>query len=280
MENQSVAERKKMVRKSRNISVRRQCKLLRISRSSFYIKSKGYNSKNLHLMSLMDEHFINHPTKGVLQMQDFLKSKGHNVNVKRIRRLLRLMGIEALYPKRNLSRLGKSKYIKPYLLRNRKISNPNEVWAIDISYIPMQKGFMYLTAVIDLYSRYVVGWQLSNTLEVEIQTELIDQLIIQYGKPDIINSDQGSQYTSLEWAKCLDKWGIQISMDGKGRATDNAFVERLFRSVKQEYVYLHSPENGQELFEGFKNWFIYYNQDRTHQGIGRITPMEKYKKVI
>ena len=280
MENQSVAERKKMVRKSRNISVRRQCKLLRISRSSFYIKSKGYNSKNLHLMSLMDEHFINHPTKGVLQMQDFLKSKGHNVNVKRIRRLLRLMGIEALYPKRNLSRLGKSKYIKPYLLRNRKISNPNEVWAIDISYIPMQKGFMYLTAVIDLYSRYVVGWQLSNTLEVEIQTELIDQLIIQYGKPDIINSDQGSQYTSLEWAKCLDKWGIQISMDGKGRATDNAFVERLFRSVKQEYVYLHSPENGQELFEGFKNWFIYYNQDKTHQGIGRITPMEKYKKVI
>ena len=280
MENQSVAKRKKMVRKSGNISVRRQCKLLRISRSSFYIKSKGYNSKNLHLMSLMDEHFINHPTKGVLQMQDFLKSKGHNVNVKRIRRLLRLMGIEALYPKRNLSRLGKSKYIKPYLLRNRKISNPNEVWAIDISYIPMQKGFMYLTAVIDLYSRYVVGWQLSNTLEVEIQTELIDQLIIQYGKPDIINSDQGSQYTSLEWAKCLDKWGIQISMDGKGRATDNAFVERLFRSVKQEYVYLHSPENGQELFEGFKNWFIYYNQDRTHQGIGRITPMEKYKKVI
>ena len=280
MENQSVAKRKKMVRKSGNISVRRQCKLLRISRSSFYIKSKGYNSKNLHLMSLMDEHFINHPTKGVLQMQDFLKSKGHNVNVKRIRRLLRLMGIEALYPKRNLSRLGKSKYIKPYLLRNRKISNPNEVWAIDISYIPMQKGFMYLTAVIDLYSRYVVGWQLSNTLEVEIQTELIDQLIIQYGKPDIINSDQGSQYTSLEWAKCLDKWGIQISMDGKGRATDNAFVERLFRSVKQEYVYLHSPENGQELFEGFKNWFTYYNQDRTHQGIGRITPMEKYKKVI
>ena len=139
---------------------------------------------------------------------------------------------------------------------------------------------MYLTAVIDLYSRYVVGWQLSNTLEVETQKELIDQLAALYGKPDIINSDQGSQYTSLEWTKCLDEWGIQISMDGKGRATDNAFVERLFRSVKQEHVYLHSPDNGQELFKGLKNWFNYYNQLRAHQGIGRITPMEKYKKVV
>ena len=239
MENRTVKERRSLVEKDHPVSIRRQSKLLEINRSSLYIRPMGESKENLYLMAQMDRLYTQDPTLGVLGMQDELLDKGWTVNHKRIRRLLRKMGIEAIYPKQNLSRLGKAKYIHPYLLRHLNIERSNQVWAIDITYIPMVNGFMYLTAVIDVYSRFIVGWQISNSLEKETQTELLADCFRRYGKPEIINSDQGSQYTSEHWVSFLKENSVQISMDGKGRATDNAFIERFFRTLKQKYVYLY-----------------------------------------
>jgi len=277
MEKRTVEERKHLVeREHKEISIRRQSKLLSINRSSLYYKPIGESEENLKLMGLMDGLYLEDPTLGVLGMQDELDERGQRVNEKRIRRLLRKMAIEAIYPKRNLSRLGKAKYIHPYLLRHLKIERPNQVWAIDITYIPMKHGFMYLTAVIDLYSRYLVGWQISNSMEKETQTELIAALIARYGKPEIINSDQGSQYTCEHWVSFLKENGIRISMDGKGRATDNAFIERFFRTLKQKHVYLNPASNGLQLYKGIEQFIKKYNNNRRHQGIGRRKPVELY----
>jgi len=243
-----------------------------------YYEPVGESEENFHLMRLMDDHYLEHPTEVVLQMQDFLFLCGFLVNAKRVRRLLRKMGVMAIYPKRNLSKLGHAKYIRPYLLKGLEITRPNQVWAIDITYIPMAKGFMYLTAIIDVYSRFVVGWDVFNSLEAENSLEVMKRAIDRYGKPEIINSDQGSQFTCALWTEYLDNAGIRISMDGKGRAIDNIFIERLWRTVKQDYVYLHPAENGSELYCGLKNFFIYYNTRKAHQGIGRIAPEKLYKQ--
>ncbi len=261
----------------KSLSMRRQCELLGINRSNVYYKTAGESGENLHLMRMMDEHQLKHPTYGVLQVQDYLFSEGHKANHKRVRRLLRLMGIMAIYPKRDLSKLGKAKYIHPYLLRGMDITKPNQVWEIDITYIPMAKGFMYLTAIIDVYSRFVVGWNISNNLEAENCLQVLINAIAKYGKPDIVNSDQGSQFTSALWTEYLDNEGIKISMDGKGRAIDNIFIERLWRTVKQDYIYLSPIENGLELFRGLKKFFDHYNKHKTHQGIGRVTPLALYR---
>lgn len=261
----------------KNISIRRQCKLLGIHRSGSYYKPAGESPDNLALMRLLDEHYIDHPTYGVLQMQDYLTSHGYKVNIKRVRRLLRKMGIMAIYPRRNLSKLLHAKYIRPYLLRGLRITRPNQVWAIDITYIPMARGFMYLTAIIDLYSRFVVGWDVFNSLDADNSLLVLKQAINQYGQPGIINSDQGSQFTCALWVEYLSTKGIQISMDGKGRATDNIFIERLWRTVKQDYVYLHPADNGLELYSGLKEFFNFYNTFKKHQGIGRVTPVELYR---
>lgn len=261
-----------------HISVRHQCELVGVNRSSVYYEPVGESQENLQLMRLMDEHHLKHPTEGVLQMQDFLFLLGFLVNHKRVRRLLRKMGIMAIYPTRNLSKLGHAKYIRPYLLRNLKIDHPNQVWAIDITYIPMAHGFMYLTAIIDIYSRFVVGWDVFNSLDAENSLEVLKQAIAIYGKPEIINSDQGSQFTCALWTEYADKEGIKISMDGKGRAIDNIFIERLWRTVKHDYVYLHPAESGTGLYSGLKAFFIYYNTRKSHQGIGRTTPERLYKK--
>jgi len=263
--------------KEKTMSVRRQCDILQVSRSSLYYKPRGETEENLRLMKQMDQLFTEDPTLGVLGMQDELADKGRAVNVKRIRRLLRKMGIEPIYPKRNLSRLGLAKYIHPYLLRNLKVEGPDHVWAIDITYIPMKKGFMYLTAIIDLYSRYIVGWQISNSLDKETQTDLLAAVIKKHGKPRIINSDQGSQYTCENWTGFLKENSIAISMDGRGRATDNAFIERFFRTLKWKHVYLHPAKDGLELYQGIEAFMIKYN-NRRHQGIGRKKPSELYKK--
>jgi putative transposase len=277
MEKRTIEERKLLVeREYKGLSIRRQSELLNINRSSLYYKPIGEKKENLELMEKMDRLFTDDPTLGVLGMQDELDELGQRVNIKRIRRLLRKMGIEAIYPKRNLSKLGKAKYIHPYLLRNLKIERPNQVWAMDITYIPMKNGFMYLTAVIDLYSRYLVGWQISNSLEKETQTELVSELFEKYGKPEIINTDQGSQYTCEHWVSFLKENGIKISMDGKGRATDNAIVERFFRTLKQKHVYLHPAKDGLELYSGINKFINRYNSKRRHQGIGRIKPIELY----
>lgn len=278
MESRTVTERRRLVeQKHPALSLREQSDLLEINRSSLYYKPAGESEENLELMKLMDKLFTDDPTLGVLGMQDELDERDRHANIKRIRRLLRKMGIEPIYPKRNLSKLGKAKYIHPYLLRNLKIGRPNQVWAIDITYIPMRSGFMYLTAVIDLYSRFIVGWQISNTLEKETQTELIEALITKYGKPKIINSDQGSQYTCEHWVSFLKKHEIRISMDGKGRATDNAHIERFFRTLKWKHVYLYPAANGLELYSGIETFMRKYNS-RRHQGIGRKKPEELYQQ--
>jgi len=267
------------ISENEKLSIRAQCELLEVNRSSVYYKAAPESEENLAIMRLMDEHHLEHPTHGVLQMQDYLFLCGFVANTKRVRRLLRLMGIMALYPKRNLSKLGLAKYIRPYLLRGMKITRPNQVWGIDITYIPMAKGFMYMTAIIDLYSRYVVGWDVFNSLNAENTLSVLKQAIEDHGTPEIINSDQGSQFTCSLWTEFVDQAGIKISMDGRGRATDNIFIERFWRTVKQDYVYLRPAESGTELFLGLKKFINYYNHHKTHQGIGRITPVELYKQV-
>jgi putative transposase len=269
-------ELSKCVSEKAPISKRQQCNLLGINRGVLYYKPTGEIQENLDIMRKMDEHYLNHPTAGVLRMQDFLFSIGFLVNHKRVRRLLRKMGLMAIYPKRNLSKLGLVKYIRPYLLKGLKIDHPNQVWAIDITYIPMKRGFMYLTAIIDLYSRYVVSWGLSNTLDAECSFTVLKNAISRYGKPEIINSDQGSQFTCELWVKYLEENDIKISMDGKGRAIDNVFIERLWRSVKYDYVYLHPANDGNELYQGLQEYFDYYNHHQSHQGIGRRIPVELF----
>ena len=247
-----------MVNKKHQLSIRKQCKLLKISRSNLYFKPNGETDLNLDIMKEIDRINMKYPSFGVLRIKNELEEAGYQVNHKRIRRLMKKMGIEVIYPKRNLSRLGRAEYVHPYLLRNLNITRPNQVWQIDISYIPMKKGFMYLTAIIDVYSRFIVGWQISNSLDKETQTELLNESIERYGKPEIVNSDQGSQYTSKNWINCLKGHEIRISMDGKGRATDNIYVERFFRSIKYDYIYLNPAETGLDLYLGIKKFIEEY----------------------
>ncbi|MFM7486767.1 MAG: IS3 family transposase [Cytophagales bacterium] len=265
-----------MIKKDGELGMRKQCELLGVNRGSIYYQPKQESGENLYIMERMDKRHLEHPTHGVLQMQDFLFALGLAVNVKRVRRLLRLMGIMAHYPKRNLSKLGQAKYVRPYLLKNLEITHANQVWAIDITYIPMAHGFMYLTAIIDLHSRFVVGWNIHNTLGAENCLDVLKESIARYGKPEIVNSDQGSQFTCALWTGYLASEQIQISMDGKGRATDNIFIERLWRTVKQDYVYLHPASNGKELYKGLEDFLNFYNYEKTHQGIGRVRPADLY----
>ena len=251
--------------------------VLSVSRSSLYYAPKSEKLENLEIMRIMDEHYLKHPTEGIIRIQDMLFTLGFLVNHKRIRRLLRLMGLMAIYPKKNLSKLGLKKYIHPYLLKGLDINRPNQVWAIDITYIPMKNGFLYLTAIIDVYSRYIVGWGLSNTLEAEASLSVLKQAIREHGKPEIINSDQGSQFTCEQWITYLKEQEILISMDGKGRAIDNIFIERFWRTLKYDYVYLHPATDGLELYQGIKQYMHYYNHELHHQGIDRRVPAELYQ---
>lgn len=272
-------DRKALIDKSSKLSVRHQCELLEINRSSLYYSPMGESKLNIELMKLMDNYFMDHPTYGVLQMQDYLISKGYKVNKKRVRRLLRLMGIMAIYPQKNLSKLLQAEYVHPYLLRGLEICRSNQVWEIDITYIPMKKGFLYLTAIIDVYSRFVVGWSLGNTLDAKVQQDLLRESSAKYGIPEIVNSDQGSQFTCEGWISLLKEMGSKISMDGKGRALDNIYIERLWRTVKRDYVYLNPADDGLELHQGLKEFFDHYNYEKTHQGIGRKIPAKVYGKV-
>lgn len=272
-----MSQRRDMVDDQQTLSLRKQCDLLSVHRSGLYFKPKDEKPENLEIMRLMDEHYLKHPTEGVIRVQDFLFAMGFVVNQKKVRRLLRLMGLMAIYPKRNLSKLGLKKFIHPYLLKGLKITRPNQVWAIDITYIPMKSGFMYLTAIIDVYSRYIVGWGISNTLEAKASLDVLKQAIKEHGKPEIVNSDQGSQFTCEDWVNHLKEEDIKISMDGKGRAIDNIFIERFWRTLKYDYVYLHPASDGLDLYQGVKEYIRYYNHDLHHQGIGRKIPAEVYK---
>jgi putative transposase len=252
-------ERRGLVSKDDRLSLQSQCDLLGISKFCLYYVSKGESQENLKIMEKMDKHHHDYPTYGVLQMQDYLFALGFLVNHKRVRRLMRMARITAQYPKRNLSKLGLAGYIYPYLLRNLNIDHPNHVWEIDITYIPMDKGFMYLTAIIDVYSRFIVGWGLHNSLHGENVIEVLEASMQEHGVPEIINSDQGSQFISQAWVNRLNELGISISMDGRGRATDNIYIERFWRTLKQDYVYpvsgrkrYHSLERDQMVYESLQ----------------------------
>jgi putative transposase len=257
------------------LSIRRQCTLLGVSRNRLEQKARSESAENLEIMQLMDKRHLEKPTHGVLRMQDFLIQQGYLINEKRVRRLMRKMGIMTLYPKPSLSKCGLVKYIHPYLLRNLAFTHSNQVWEIDITYVPMAKGFMYLTAIIDVYSRFVVGWDISNSLDAESSHRVLRAAIQRYGKPQIVNSDQGAQFTCKEWVEYLYKHEIQISMDGKGRALDNIYIERLWRSVKYDHIYLYPAQDGKALHEGLKTYFEEYNSS-THQGIDRQVPKVRY----
>ena len=272
-----MSERKRLINFKSKVSVRIQCELLSVHRSSLYYQPIPESVSNLAMMCLMDKYHLKHPSYGVLRMQDYLTDLGFVINDKRVRRLLRLMGISAIYPGKNLSKLGLAKYIRPYLLKGLKIIRANHVWEIDITYIPMAKGFLYLTAIIDVYSRYVVGWGLSNSLDAASSHTVLKEAIEENGNPEIINSDQGCQFTCNDWIQFLNEEEIQISMDGKGRAIDNIFIERLWRSVKYDYVYLCPANDGLELYKGLVEYFSHYNNELRHQGIGRKTPVTLYK---
>jgi len=250
---------------------------MEVNRSNIYYTPKGESEENLAIMRIMDEHYLDCQTEGVLRVQDYLLTLSLVVNEKRVRRLLRLMGIMAIYPKRNLSKLGLAKYIKPYLLKGLTINRPNMVWAIDITYIPMAKGFLYLTAIIDIYSRYIVAWDLHNSLEARNTLAVLKQAIAEHGEPEIINSDQGSQFTCALWTEYCDKAGIKISMDGKGRAIDNIFIERFWHTIKWDYVYLHPCNNGTQMYAGISAFINRYNR-KAHQGIGRIAPIKLFQQ--
>ena len=257
------------------LSIREQCNLLSINRSSFYYKPKGESLENLKIMRLLDAHILEEPTAGVLTMQSMLEEKGILASYERIRRLMRKANIYPIYPKKHLSYVGERKYIYPYLIRNLDINRPNQVWEIDITYVPMQSGFMYLTALIDVYSRLIVGWGLSNTLNSSGVLNVVKQAIKKYGKPEILNSDQGSQFTCKEYVSYLKQEGIKISMDGKGRALDNIYIERFWRTIKYQHIYLNPAEDGISLYKGILKWIYKYN-NKAHQGIGRVKPIEKY----
>lgn len=254
----------------------RQCQLLGLSRSVFYYKAVPLSERDEKLMRLIDEQYMKQPTYGSRRMAAWLRREGHMVGRKHVRRLMRLMGLETIYqrPKTSVAHPAHKKY--PYLLRGMNINRPNQVWATDITYIPMYRGFMYLVAVIDWYSRKVLSWRLSNTLETDFCVEALQEALEKYGTPEIFNTDQGSQFTSDDFVSVLEEKNIRISMDGRGRWIDNVFVERLWRSLKYEDVYLKAYENGKALREGLKTYFMRFNKERPHQSLDDMTPDEKY----
>jgi putative transposase len=259
----------------RVLSVSRQCELLGLSRSSFYYEPATETAENLSLMEKIDREYTAHPFLGSRRMTTWLRGEGHEINRKRVQRLMRLMGLEAVYPKPKLSVGGAGHKVYPYLLRNVTIERTDQVWSTDITYIPMPTGFMYLTAVIDWYSRYVLSWRLSNSLDVEFCLEALDEAL-KRGCPEVFNTDQGVQFTSASYTSRLEAAGAKVSMDGKGRCLDNVFVERLWRTVKYEEVYLWRHETVPELQSGLTRYFGYYNGERRHQSLEDRTPAEVY----
>jgi putative transposase len=261
-----------------DVSVVSQCELLGISRSGLYYEPVKESEENLTIMRLLDEQYLSTPFYGVERLLVLLVLAGYKINGKRLRRLMKLQGWQTLYPVPRTTRPDPAAYKYPYLLKGLSIERKNQVWAIDITYIPMKSGFMYLCAIIDVHTRYVVGWGISNTMTAEWCTEIVKDAIAIHGKPNILNSDQGSQFTSEVYTALLKTNEIQISMDGKGRAIDNIFIERLWRTVKYEHIYLHVYEDGLSLFKGLKQYFSFYNGERRHQSLNYETPLNLYTR--
>jgi len=257
------------------MSVARQCGLLEISRSTFYYQPLGENAYNLALMRLIDEQFTKRPFYGVPRMTASLCRMGYGVNPKRVRRLMRVMGLEAIYPKPRLSANGPDHKVYPYLLKGITVDRPDQAWAADITYVRLTHGFVYLMAILDWYSRYVISWALSTTLDTGFCLEALRQAL-RVSKPGIFNTDQGPQFTSVDFTGRLEEAGVRVSMDGRGRVYDNIFVERLWRSVKYEEVYLHDYQTVPAARANLSDYFGFYNNERPHETLGYRTPQEVY----
>ena len=266
------------VSKDASLSIAQQCSLLELSRSSYYYEPCRESELNLRLMRQIDELNLRLPFYGVRRITSELSTNEMPLNEKRIRRLMKLMDLKVLYPKPNLSKPSPWHLKYPYLLRNMAIYTPNQVWSMDITYIPMPRGFMYLFGIIDWYSRYLLGWQLSNTLSASFCIETVRGCVQQYGKPQIINTDQGAQFTCDEFTAMVLDQGILLSMDGRGRATDNIAIERFWRSLKYENIYLYGYDSTRALATGISRYMTFYNQERKHQGLNNKTPEQVYKQ--
>ncbi len=261
---------------NQQLSISRQCQMLAVNRSSYYYQSKPMKPEDLQLMRIIDELYLQNPSSGSRSISRQLRRQGKKVNRKRVQRLMQLMGIKAVYPKPRTTRPHPQHKIYPYLLRNMTIDRPNQVWAADITYIPMARGFMYLAAVMDWHSRKVLSWRVSNTMEPVFCVEALQEALDRYGVPDIFNTDQGSQFTSNAFTQVLKDNHVAISMDGRGRCQDNIFVERLWWTLKHQYIYLHSFDTGKALRRGLAWWIDYYNQERGHSSLDDKTPDEVY----
>lgn len=259
------------------LSVRQQCELLNINRSSLYYKAQEEDPYNVMLMNLIDEEYTRHPYLGIIKITKYLQGLGYQVNEKRVRRLTRLMGILAVYPqKKRLSVPNAEHKIYPYLLRGVTVTRPNQVWSADITYIRLLQGYVYLIAILDWYSRFVLSWEISNTMDVGFCIDTLERALLKYKKAEIFNTDQGSQFTSNAFTGILINNGIKISMDGKGRAFDNIFNERLWRSVKYEEVYINTYRSPLEAKEKIGKYFQYYDYERLHQALNYKIPAEVY----
>ncbi len=262
-----------------NVSIRAQCRLLCLSRSGWYYDPKGESLLNLKLMRLIDEQFLATPYYGSRQMARHLRRAGYCVGRHRVRRLMRLMGLRAIYQEPRTSQPHPAHKIYPYLLRELVVTKANQVWCTDITYIPIKRGFLYLVAIMDWHSRKVLSWRLSNTMDTCFCVEALEEALMLYGRPEIFNTDQGSQFTSFDFTTVLKENGIKISMDGKGRWMDNVFIERLWRSLKYECVYLHVFESGLQARHQIGAWLGFYNHHRPHSTFNGQTPDEVYNKV-
>ena len=274
----SHARRKSLVEPghAQGLSIARQCRLLSIKRSSWYYQATGETPLNLELMRLVDEQFLETPWYGARQMARHLRRLGYCVSRKRIGRLMRVMGLVAIYQRPNTSKPHPEHKIYPYLLHGMTIDTPNQVWCADVSYIPMRRGFLYLVAIMDWASRKVLSWRLSNTMDADFCVAALEDALARYGRPEIFNTDQGSQFTSFAFINALKGANIRISMDGKGRWMDDVMIERLWRSLKYECVYLNAYETGSELREGLSRWISFYNERRPHSSLDDKTPFEAY----
>lgn len=270
-------ERVKLVEPNHpDLSMVGQCSILSLCRSSLYYCPVPESNENLEIMKFLDKQYFETPFYGVLRLTALLNKEGYRVNVKRVRRLMKLVNWRTIYREPRTTIFNKADYKYPYLLRNLKIERRNQVWAMDITYVPMRQGFMYLAAIIDLKTRFIVGWSVSNNMSAEWCSEILKTAIEKHGKPEIFNTDQGSQFTSEIFIETLKFHKIEISMDGKGRALDNIFIERFWKSVKYENIYLYVYENGTDLYNGLNKYFSFYNNQRIHQSLDYETPIQVY----
>lgn len=270
-------QRSELIEKDSHLSIRRQCRLLHIHRSLIYYELSDETLENLELMKQMDRLYLEDPSAGSRRMSSYLRRQiGKATNRKRVRRLMRKIGIEAIYPRKRTTIPGGPSGIHPYRLKGLNITHPNQVWCADITFIPMRRGYMYLFVIIDWHSRKVIDWELSNTLDLSFCLDCLKRAIQHSGIPEIMNTDQGSQFTSEQWIFFLKDNGITISMDGKGRWLDNVAIERFWRSIKYEDIYLKSYETVRELARGIKSYMLRYNQYRPHRSLNEATPEEIY----